>query len=644
MNYGKAQGRLTVKGWLLECLRRDAQGITGNLDLIFPDAGGDIFGKDKVEHLEDGYWRSWWPGEVRGNWMEGLVRLAFLLEDENLLKKARGIVSGILDNQAPDGYMGIYKEGSRYIVTKRFGELWTQSRIMRTLLVYYSNTKEEQVLEALKRMADNILANVTGSVFAVPDEDGSKGHSLMIIDGLSELYHLTGKTEYRDFCVRLYADYCDHPSQFIQDDLRTVNLLDPQVPFVGHGPHTCEMLRLPLLLYGMTGEKDYLDAFERAMEKLEKNLVLSGSCKSDEFIGTYQSTLVMENDDRASVFGGSVPLPSVGYEYCSTTELLFDYIQAEAILGDPSFADQMEWLVYNAGLASKHPRAKMIQYLGADNMYDASAAVNPRFDYSPTHDDAAGCCAANSARMMPSFIEQAFLQKEDLLLANLYLPVSLEMDGSGLTIWETTSYPFEYTVSFRFGGKGQTRFALRIPEYAEEFRLTVNGKPAEYRRDGQIAELIRPVRAGDRVALELLSQIQLRPACDGTYAVSYGTLLFSKAIPAVRKIRRKYAGARGFYDADFTPAPHENWDYTILTDGQGGFARASVQLPTEKGYPMDGNCLKIQVRALDRYAYPVDLVLTPIAVTTLRRTTFPVFHDQNHIYPESTTVPEQTEE
>lgn len=644
MNYGKAQGRLTVNGWLLEHLRRDAQGITGNLDLIFPDAGGDIFGKDKVEHLEDGYWSSWWPGEVRGNWMEGLVRLAFLLEDKKLLEKANAIVSGILDNQSPDGYIGIYKEGSRYIVTKRFGELWTQSRIMRTLLVYYSNTRQERVLEALKRMADNILANVTCSVFAVPDEDGSKGHSLMIIDGLSELYRLTGKTEYRDFCVWLYADYCDHPSEFIQDDLRTVNLLDPQIPFVGHGPHTCEMIRLPLLLYGMTGEKDYLDAFERAMEKLEKNLVLSGSCKSDEFIGTYQSTLVMENNDRAKVFGGSVPLPSVGYEYCSTTNLLFDYMRAEAILGDLSFADRMEWLVYNAGLASKHPRARMIQYLGADNMYDASAAVNPRFDYSPTHDDAAGCCAANSARLMPAFIEQAFLQKEDLLLANLYLPVSLEMESTGLTIRETTSYPFEYTVSFRFSGKGQTRFALRIPRYAEEFRLTVNGQPAEYRRDGQVAELIRPVRAGDRIVLELLPRMQLLSACDGTYAVSYGTLLFSKAIPAVRRIRRRYTGAKGFYDADFTPAPHENWDYTILTNGQGGLARASVQRPTRKGYPMDGNCLKIQVRALDRYAYPVDLVLTPIATTTLRRTTFPVFYDQNHIYPDSTPVPEQTEE
>lgn len=196
MSYKQARGTLQPEGWLLEYLRRDAAGMTGNLDRIFPDAGCDIFASERVEHLENGYWSSWWPGEVRGNWMEGLVRLAFLLNDQKLLERARGIVDGMLNAQEADGYMGIYKPGSRYIVTKRFGELWTQSRVMRTLLAYYTYTGEQRVLDALVRLADNIIAHVTGSVFELADEDGSKGHSLMIIDGLHQLYELTGNTAY----------------------------------------------------------------------------------------------------------------------------------------------------------------------------------------------------------------------------------------------------------------------------------------------------------------------------------------------------------------------------------------------------------------------------------------------------------------
>lgn len=633
MRYQKANGRLVPKGWLLEHLRRDARGIAGNLDVIFPDAGGDIFGKDKVEHLEDGYWSSWWPGEVRGNWMEGFVRLAFLLNDKRLLEKAEGIVRGILENQAPDGYIGIYREGSRYIVTKRFGELWTQSRVMRTLLVYYSHTGDRRVFDALVRMADNIVRNMAtaGSVFEVADEDGSKGHSLMIIDGLYEMYRLTGTESYKNLCVSLYEDYCAHPSQFIQDDLRKVNLLDPAVPFVGHGPHTCEALRLPLMLHDMTGDEGYLEAFRCALKKLDKNLVLSGSCKSDEFIGTYQSSLVMENNDRTSVFGGSIPLPCAGFEYCSTTELLFDYILFQQLLDDPSYADRLEWLVYNAGLASKHPDGKMIQYLGAENMYDASAAVNPRFDYSSTHDDAAGCCAANSARLMPAFAEHAFLEKDGVLLANLYMPLQLRLE-SGLTVLETTDYPFDYHISLRFSGKGSTTLSLRIPAFAKRFTVTVNGQAAAYTLDGRILTLKRKVRGATTVELTLYPEVSLVRANDGTYAVTYGTLLFSRSIPAVAHVRRKYAGGSGFKDVDFVPKPHENWEYVLLVDENGACVKPEIRQPETAGYPLDGHCVTVSVWALDRYAYPVKLELTPIGATTLRRTTFPILHDREKIY------------
>lgn len=634
MGYKSVNGIISPKGWLLEHLRRDARGIAGNLDLIFPDAGGDIFGKEKVEHKEDGYWSSWWPGEVRGNWMEGCVRLAFLLRDKKLLQKAEDIVRGILKNQAEDGYIGIYKEGCRYVITKRFGELWTQSRAMRTLLVYYYNTKDSTVLDALVRMADNIVSNMAtaGSLFEKADEDGSKGHSLMIIDGLYEMFLLTGNESYKNLCVSLYEDYCAHPSQFIQDDLRMVNVLDPKVPFVGHGPHTCESLRLPLMLHRMTGDERYLEAFRCGLAKMDKNLTLSGSCKSDEFIGTYQSSLVMENDERTSVFGGSIPLPSTGFEYCSTTELLFDYILFQHLLEDPSFADRLEWLVYNAGLASKYPDGKMIQYLGAENMYDASAAVNPRFDYSSTHDDAAGCCAANSARLMPAFTEHAFLQEDDCLLANLYMPVQLKL-RSGLTVTETTDYPFDYTVTLRFSGKGSTRLSLRIPRFTRGFTLTVNGEEAPYTLEGQILTLKRRVRGATTVVLTLKPEISLLRAPDGTFAVTYGTLLFSRNIPAVKQVRRRYTGGKGFMDADFIPKPHENWDFVLLVDAQGGCASAKVLMPETAGYPLDGHCLKIAVKALDRYAYPVALELLPIGATTLRRTTFPVLHDKDNIYP-----------
>lgn len=49
-------------------------------------------------------------------------------------------------------------------------------------------------------------------------------------------------------------------------------------------------------------------------------------------------------------------------------------------------------------------------------------------------------------------------------------------------------------------------------------------------------------------------------------------------------------------------------------------------------YPLDGASVSLKVRALDRYAYPVELRLLPIGATTLRRTTFPILVDGDGIY------------
>lgn len=632
MSYTRMQGQLLPEGWLKEFLRRDKEGITGNLDKLFRDCAEDVFGADKVTHKEDGYWSSWWAGETHGNWIEAYVRLAFLTGEEELVSRARAIVENILAHQGEDGYIGIYVEGARYIVTKRFGELWAQSRAMRTLLVYYDYTKEERVLSALVRMADNIVENTPENVFLIPDEDGSKGHSLMIIDGMYALYSLTGKEAYRDFSVRLYEDYCAHRCQFLEDDLRTENLLDPLVPFTGHGPHTCEMLRLPLLLYRMTGEKNYLIAFRCALNKLSRNLSLSGSCKSDEFIGTYQSELVMENDARTSVFGGSVPLPTAAYEYCSTAELALDYIRAEHILGDISFGEKLEWLVYNAGLASKHPSGKMIQYFGADNMYDASHAVNPRFDYSPTHDDAAVCCAPNACKLMPVFAREAYLTDGETLICNLFLPSSFRFSWKEgeLVIAEKTEYPFRCRVEFECAGEGSVPFALRLPSFAERYTLTKNGKPCRAKEQNGLLFVEGGVSGGDKLTFSFEPRVRMLRAPDGTFALAWGTLLFSKDIPASCKRYRKYEGAEGFYDCDFTPKPHEDWNDTLFVTEEGDPV-AHVEY-CRGGYPTEKPPVAIVAKALDRYAYPVDLRLVPIGATTLRRTTFPVFYDERGIY------------
>ena len=145
-------GKILPRGWMLEHLLRDKRGITGNLQHLCPDAASGIFEDKKVKDEIDGCWSSWWPGETEGNWRDALTRLAFALDDKELMQDAREYVDRILRCQEADGYMGIFLPNERFGNGPRSGELWTQSRLMTCLLTYYRHTREKRVLTALEKL------------------------------------------------------------------------------------------------------------------------------------------------------------------------------------------------------------------------------------------------------------------------------------------------------------------------------------------------------------------------------------------------------------------------------------------------------------------------------------------------------------
>ena len=186
-------------------------------------------------------------------------------------------------------------------------------------------------------------------------------------------------------------------------------------------------------------------------------------------------------------------------------------------------------------------------------------------------------------------------------------------------------------MEFSFGGKGSVPFAIRLPAWAEKVTVSKNGAPLSYRACGGMA-LLGEIAGGDTLSVVFTPSVRLTRAIDGTYALSYGTLLFARDIAADCKRYRRYEGAKGFYDCDFTPKAHEDWNYTILVRDAATCEEAVAEYDDSVAYPLDGASVSLKVRALDRYAYPVELRLLPIGATTLRRTTFPVLVDGDGIY------------
>ncbi len=624
-------GKIIPEGWVREFLERDASGITGNLDRLCKETSSDIFFDKKVDHHYEGWITSWWNGESEGNWIDGFIRLAFALGDLSMIRRSEEYIEKLLRHQGPDGYIGIYKEGCRFKSGRRDGEFWTQSRIMLAMLSFYRNTGDGCVLDSLKRLCRCILENTGGDFdyYAVPDEDGSKSHGLMIIEPMLEIFRLTGDPRLKEFCVRLYKDYSAVSPGFPSGDLRLGVITDPDIPLLGHGPHVCEMLRIPLLLYRDTQRAEYLEAFRSGMVKLRKNLMLSGSCKSDELVGNFAS----EADAKQEKWGnlcGSLPLPEAGYEYCSTTELAFTFHGAYAITGDSAYLDMEEWLVCNAAMAARQSDGKAIEYLCADNLYAASREVGTRWDYSPTHTDTALCCAPNSGRILPFHLSGAVSYSDGTVSVDLLMPFSWERDRcekDRLKITQKADYPFTESLEFQIECGAAFTLRIRRPGWAKGADVRVDGAPSVPASDGGFIGIAIGTPGCHSVEIAFAAIPEVLRAPDGTAAFRYGPLLYSLRIREKADPYASYPSA-DFHDIDYVPEEGQSWSYSVKDEVVRTLSGISVletgNPSSGQGYGWDAPCRILRVPLTGEDGSTAEAELVPIGNTILRRTAFPV--------------------
>ena len=124
---------LRPAGWLKWQLQVQAEGLSGHLDLVWPDIkeskwiGGDKEGWERVPY-----------------WLDGFIPLAYLLDDEELKKRADRYIDAILSRQEADGWLCpcSAEERERY-------DVWPAFLIGKVLVLYYECTKDERIEEAL---------------------------------------------------------------------------------------------------------------------------------------------------------------------------------------------------------------------------------------------------------------------------------------------------------------------------------------------------------------------------------------------------------------------------------------------------------------------------------------------------------------
>jgi hypothetical protein len=120
------------QGWMKRQLEIQAEGLSGNLDKVWRDVrdsawiGGDAEGWERVPY-----------------WLDGFIPLAYLLEDDDLIARAKKYIDAILTYQKPSGWICpcTDEEIPKY-------DTWAVQLISKVLVVYYECSGDERIPES----------------------------------------------------------------------------------------------------------------------------------------------------------------------------------------------------------------------------------------------------------------------------------------------------------------------------------------------------------------------------------------------------------------------------------------------------------------------------------------------------------------
>jgi len=612
-------GAVKPRGWIQRQMQLDLeQGLTGKYHQVSNAVNLSVFERQNrpagglVDIPGENQQKSWWSGEHEGYWKDSIVRMAFLVDDQDQKQRVHDWMKALLEAQDEDGYIGVYSRETRFPTTGENGELWTQSRIFQAMLAYYEFTGDQRILSAVQRAVQLSLAKYRDrTYFGAEGGAGGLSHGVGYIDTLEWLYRITDAPVYRDGAIWLYQDYQKLESR--DRDMQLAALLDADRRWQEHTPHIMEGLHMPAILYGLTGESIYGEAAAAALAKFDQHVNPGGGVVGSE-----------------SVNGrlGSADMPS---EYCTMTEGVSSLNRMLAWQGDLAIGTRVERVCLNAAQGARfQPVNRAVRYLTSDNQRTADQHHHRRrYLYSAWH-DAAACCTLNSGRLMPYYVEGMWYRdpEHDALVANLYGPchVTTSIKDTSIKLEEDTIYPFSDRIEFRVDPETPLRFALvlRIPPCAGRGQVERRAGARIERFEDRI-EITNTWRPGESFVVDFNFTVRRLQDRNDEFYHQWGPLVFALPLPEERQAVREFAALdgrkSGFHMWEIRPTSEDAWHFHLRRASQFTLVQPSdgdPQLPwAHPTVGLKGTLLNAQKR-------PVSVVLKPLGCALLRRTTFPL--------------------
>ncbi|WP_341955322.1 beta-L-arabinofuranosidase domain-containing protein [Microbacterium sp. LWH13-1.2] len=461
-------GAVTPSGWLRRQLQIQADGLSGSIEELWDDLGPD-------SGWLGGDGESWERGPY---YLDGLIPLAHLLGDEALIAKGRKWIEWMLQSQQPSGQFGPSSND----------DWWTRMVAAKVLQQHAEATGDERVLPFLERYYEFQLRELPGR----PLQSWAAARAIDNVLALAWVHERSPRPEWTELARLLLIQGLDWDDA-LGDGLITGRAMG--FDHRTHGPNVAMALKNPAVRAMMLGEGDPHQETLRALANLDRwHGMVHGMFSGEEWLAGREAAR--------------------GVETCQVVEYMFTMQIAARVTGEATYSDLLEGAAYNLLPASSDPLMRAHQYHQQANQIEASTA-DRNWAYSTNGANVFGlephfgCCTANYHQGWPKFIAALWMTADDTLSITAYGPsrVEAEIGGGVLTIVEETDYPFDETIVFRIEASTAERdvaLRLRIPEWASDATLTVNGAEISVEADPSGYILVsRRWSAGDEVALTL---------------------------------------------------------------------------------------------------------------------------------------------
>ena len=624
-------GSIQPEGWLRDQLRVQAEGLTARLHDVWPDVG-------------DGC--AWLGGDGDGwerapYYLDGLIPLAWALDDAEMKALAQRYVEWILGSQQPNGWFGPEKNRDH----------WPLMVAMKALKQYFTATGDKRVLVLMDNFFKYQYRNLDGH--PLKDWAVARGGENMLL--ALWLYNLTGQPYLLELCKKLRAQTLDWPNFFhtfpiiqsmarvqpwkrVQEalnDPEEAQLEGTERPYfrtLYHSSHVVNVamgLKTPGVISMFKSGFKEQGGFKFGWSRLMKNHgVANGMFTGDEHLS-----------------GAS---PTQGTETCAVVETMFSL---ETLIGvgefDVQLADVLEKLAFNALPAAFTPDMSGHQYVQQANQVLVSEADRPWYNNGPQanlygFEPNFGCCTANYHQGFPKFANSLwYATNDDGLAAVSYAPCTVLTRAGGVPVRLRVSgnYPFGQSVSIELTMKGQAEFPiyLRVPGWAQQAMIHLPDGEIMQVHAGTLTPVMRKWISGDVIRLELPMEPRITRWYHQSAAVELGPLVM--ALQPEEKWTALREGPGGVKDWQVEPV--SPWNYAILHDepmkavfepeniapfGQGKPAvSVLVKAARVPEWGMNGgNCATTPIMPKVNAERVETIRLVPYGDTGLRVTQFPV--------------------